>query len=71
MKYLNQQTTQQQPPMIDLNNLSEEHEIRFDYNEQGNLTRIRKVRRESGCSGYAFVIILVILGRVIWMYLNK
>jgi hypothetical protein len=34
-----------QPPMFDPNSLDENYEIVYDYDENGNLRRVRKVRR--------------------------
>lgn len=42
--------TLNQPPVVDLNTLDEEFEIRMEYDSNGNLTRIRKVRRDAGCA---------------------
>lgn len=57
---------QQQPPVLDLNNLDENYEFRFDYDKQGNLTCIRKVRRNGGCLS-AICIFLVIVAVGWWM----
>ena len=52
-----------QPPYFDLNNLDEDHEIVFDYDENGNLRRIRKVNRYRGlAASIVFVLILLALG---------
>ncbi len=59
---------QYQPPNLDLNALSEHYEYRFDYDRKGNLTRIRKVRRNGGCLGA--VSVFLVLCAIIWMILQ-
>jgi hypothetical protein len=52
-----------QPPYFDLNNLDEDHEIVFDYDENGNLRRIRKVNRYRGFTvSIAFFLLLLAVG---------
>ncbi len=58
---------QHQPPNLDLNNLDEDFEFRFDYDSHGNLTRIRKVRRNSGCVS-TISIILAVAGMLWWVF---
>jgi len=59
---MDQRNNYHQPPIFDLNNLDEEHEIRIEYDSRGNPTRIRKVRRYEGCTAWlAFGIVLVFL----------
>jgi hypothetical protein len=59
---------QNQPPNLDLNNLDEDFELRFDYDNNGNLTRIRKVRRNEGC--LSAVSILLVLAGALWLLFN-
>ena len=60
----------QQPPSLDLNNLDENYEFRFDYDTQGNLTRIRKVRRyHNGCAGT--ISILLVIAGILYMILSS
>lgn len=54
-----------QPPYFDLNNLDEDHEIVFDYDENGNLRRIRKVNRYRG---FATSVLLLIILFAMGMY---
>lgn len=57
-----------QPPMLDLNNLDKDHEIRFYYDRNGNLTRIRKVQRLDGCAAtFAIFALIGLAGGVWWM----
>ena len=50
------------PPIFDINNLDEDHEIRIEYDGLGNPTRIRKVRRYEGCGLWLAILALTILG---------
>ena len=54
----------QQTPLINANDLKEDEEIRFEYDNNGNLKSVRKVRRPHGC-GPTVVAILVIAG-ILW-----
>lgn len=57
-----------QPPYFDLNNLDEDHEIRFEYDSNGNLTRIRKVNRyERFTSLVVFLLIGGIALGILWL----
>jgi|GEM_PF-2062301 len=51
-----------QPPNIDPSNLAENEIIIFKYDKDGNLTSIRKVRRNIGCAFFYAVIMLGLLG---------
>ena len=51
-------------PLINANDLKEDEEIRFEYDNNGNLKSVRKVRRPHGC-GPTVVAILVIAG-ILW-----
>jgi hypothetical protein len=59
-----------QPPIIDLNNLDDNHEIRFEYDENGNLTRIRKVNRYESFSASILVVVLIGLVLGLWQFLG-
>jgi len=59
-----------QPPMFDLNNLDDDQEIVMEYDSNGNLTRIRKVRRFEGCGIWVSVISLGILAALGWHFLG-
>lgn len=53
------------PPMFDLDKLDEQYEIQLDYDPNGNLRRIRKVKRiDYGSIVTVVVICLVILARL-------
>lgn len=56
------------PPIFDINNLDEDHEIRIEYDNLGNPTRIRKVRRYEGCAVWLAIIALLILGGLYVIY---
>jgi len=56
----------QQPPIFDLNNLDDNHEIRMDYDANGNLTRVRKVRRFEGCLVWMIILIVAIAIGIGW-----
>lgn len=64
-------THKYQPPIFDLNNLDEDHEIRFEYDENGNLTRIRKVNRYEGFGSFALIFIIFGLVGGIWWLLGS
>ena len=67
-----QQQQQQPPPLIDINNLDENFEIRFDYDQKGNLTRVRKQRRSGGgCAQVFLFLFLLTAGAVVLSYLSK
>lgn len=53
-----------QPPMFDPNNLDENFEIVFDYDSNGNLRRVKKVRRHRLKPSDYF---LIVLGVVIFL----
>lgn len=51
-----------QQPFIDPNNLDEDHEIRFEYDSNGNLIRAYKVNRYQGFAvGVLLIVILMLL----------
>jgi hypothetical protein len=54
----------QQTPYINPNELKEDEEIIFDYDKNGNLKSVRKVRRPNGC-GPSVIVILVTVG-ILW-----
>lgn len=64
----NRDLHQQQHPVFDLNTLDDQHEIRMDYDQDGNLVRIRKVRRTDGCA--LVFAALFLLGILAYLALN-
>lgn len=60
-----------QPPIFDVNNLDEDHEIRIKYDRRGNPTRIRKVRRWEGCTIWLFLFAVAALAALAWHIYGK
>jgi hypothetical protein len=57
---------QQQQPLIDINNLDEDHEIRFEYDRNGNLRSVKKIRRSNGCSSIFLLAAALAFLRLAW-----
>lgn len=51
----------QQPPVFDPNTLDEKFEIVFDYDQNGNLRRIKKVRRHEIGPFFNFLLFVAIV----------
>ncbi len=63
--------SQHQQPVFDLNNLDDQHELRFDYDRKGNLKRVRKVRRNDGRAAFLVFLVLIILGGWLWWMVSS
>lgn len=59
------------PPMFDLNNLDEDHEIQIERDAHGNIVRIRKVKRWEGCTFWLFVFALAALAALGWYFFHQ
>lgn len=58
-----------QPPVVNLDNLDEHYEIVIDYDANGNMTRIRKVRRYEGCGLWVSLLSILVLSVLAWLFL--